>query len=176
MKSKYYFDLHFFYNQGDWILLYIFIDHLYLFLWEFPILFMCPFLHWNIDSLGAEFFEFPSTGVSLSHRQRRGTPFSSIVPIPSLLRLLSFHFLFEIPVSWHSSSNGNLETLSHIHLKVNLCGHFFYWVLEQLVFEMWNEEIVFHLVTYWSVKVWGIDIREHINMVFICSFTYHSFK
>jgi hypothetical protein len=47
MKSQC-FDLHLFCNQESWTLLHVFTGHLYFFLWEFPVLFMCPFFHWNV--------------------------------------------------------------------------------------------------------------------------------
>jgi hypothetical protein len=46
------------YNQGSWTLLQVFMGHLYLFLWEFPVWFMYPFRHWDVDSLGIEFLSF----------------------------------------------------------------------------------------------------------------------
>jgi hypothetical protein len=45
-----------FYGQGCCTLLYVLIGPLYLFLWIFPIQFMCPFLYWVVDSLGLRFF------------------------------------------------------------------------------------------------------------------------
>jgi hypothetical protein len=35
---------------------------LYLFLWEFPVWFMYPFLHWDVDSLEVEFKRQPQNG------------------------------------------------------------------------------------------------------------------
>jgi hypothetical protein len=50
------FGLHFSYDKGSWILLYVFIGHSYLFLWKFPTQFMYPFLHWVVDSEGWVFW------------------------------------------------------------------------------------------------------------------------
>jgi hypothetical protein len=49
----------FLFGQGRWILLFAFINHLYIFSWKFPIQLMCPLLYWVVDSLVAEFFWVP---------------------------------------------------------------------------------------------------------------------
>jgi hypothetical protein len=50
MKSKCCFDLSLFYSQGSWTFLHVFSGHLYLFLWELPL------MHVPISSLGCWFF------------------------------------------------------------------------------------------------------------------------
>jgi hypothetical protein len=79
MKSKCCFDLHFFYNQGSWILLCVFTGHLYLFLWEFPIEFMCPFLHWGVDSLGLSCFSSCRFWILVSYSMSIWQRFSHIL-------------------------------------------------------------------------------------------------
>jgi hypothetical protein len=44
-------NLYFLYDQGCWALFHVLLDHLYFFFWELSIQFICPFIHWAVDSL-----------------------------------------------------------------------------------------------------------------------------
>jgi hypothetical protein len=111
---------------------------------------MCPFLHWGVDSLGAEFFEFPvDSGYQSLVRWVAGKIFSHSVDY--LLSLVTVSFAVQ-----------KLFSLMHSHLFIVSLKCCAFWVLFRKLFPKPICGSVFPTASWCCFKVSGLILRSLI--------------